>query len=98
MDATTADRIWDVLVRDAGATERDRTTFVRYLTTNDTLGSWEYRFMGTLAFGGKLHYSRYRGAYVTCYPDDLTDERQDTITRVNVLLRQIAPKEPRCVL
>jgi hypothetical protein len=94
--AEVADRIWTVLVAEAEARRDQRDVFVRYLTERVGLfGSWEYRFSGSLGFGGKLHYNGFRGAYVTCYPEDLTDERQATIDKVNEQLAEIAPGADR---
>ena len=89
--APVAHDIWDLLVAEAGANERDRWTFVDYLTRDDSLNSWEYRFMGVLGFGGKLHYNTYRGARISCYPEDADEKRLALIDRVNAELAEIAP-------
>lgn len=61
-------------------------------TDNDMLGFaalWpdcgEYRFMGSLGFGGKVWSNRGR-LYVTCYPEDRTPERQAAIDWANARL------------
>ena len=46
-------------------------------------GGREYRFIGTLGFGGKIYYSISKGFWVDCYPEDLTDERAETIKEIN---------------
>lgn len=91
MDQQIAHQVWGLLVAEAGAAERDRQVFVRYLCTPDHLNSWEYRFIGTLGFGGKLHYNTYRGAYVSCYPEDRTADLAALIDRLNERLAVIAP-------
>lgn len=81
--------IWNALVEIAGAHESGRDAFMR---------NWpdcrEYRFQGALGFGGKV-WRRYGSprssyAYVSCYPEDLTEERLQIIEAVNTRLEQIA--------
>lgn len=48
----------------------------------------EWRFGGTLGFGGKVHLNG-RGLYVSCYPEDLTPELDDLIARVNRRLEEV---------
>lgn len=81
-----ADRAFDVLVAECGASERQRAEFVH------TVGKWlhdltwsEYRFQGALGFGGKLYTTR-EGMRVACYPEDDTPERRAMIERANVRL------------
>lgn len=83
-----ANRVWDVLVEIAGARVGERDAFVRYLTEEVSHGH-EYRFMGHLGFGGKLHYSRTRGAWVGYYPEDRTEERDVLMGRVNAKLAEM---------
>ncbi len=84
-------KVWDILVEHAGAKERDRDTFVgASLETNYFRRLIEYRFCGTLGFGGKLWRSDGR-LYVSCYRADETPERLDTMERVNKLLTDITP-------
>jgi hypothetical protein len=81
----TAHRVYDVLVKEAGAPERDRQAFVAYTTTH---GLDEWRFIGVLGFGGKARYGGYPAQfYVDCYPEDLTPERQLVIERANRALQ-----------
>jgi hypothetical protein len=87
-----AHEIYDALIEHAGAYkpedgERDsgRDSFVRYATE----GTWrEYRFQGSLGFGGK---ARFYGEnfYVDCYPEDITPKRQDAIEATNKALTEI---------
>lgn len=83
-----ANEVWDVLVELAGANERDRDTFVRYLTSPEPFGQ-EYRFIGVLGFGGKLHFNTFRGARVSCYPEHHTPETKSVLDAVNERLRRI---------
>lgn len=48
-------RVWDILVKHAGANEKDRGPFVRMCLEKDPLRRLtEYRFCGRLGFGGKF--------------------------------------------
>lgn len=42
----------------------------------------EYRFMGSLGFGGKVWWNRGQ-LYVNCYPEHMTPEREVTIAATN---------------
>lgn len=70
--------VYDVLCTEAGAS----------IALSDFKAHWpacnEFRFMGTLGFGGKVWSGRgTRPPYVTCYPEDRTPERDQTISVVN---------------
>lgn len=82
MTDTYADLVYDVLVVKAGATESQRQQFV---------ATWpkcnEYRFMGSLGFGGKVWAPKHgRPAAVSCYREDESPERLAVIEDVNQLL------------
>lgn len=81
MTGEQANAVFDLLVRHAGAREEQRDEFVYHMTR----GCEEFRFQGSLGFGGKLYVDR-RGWRVGCYREDLTPERADTIRRVNAAL------------
>jgi hypothetical protein len=77
------DAIWTVLVKEAGAEEGMRTSFKL---------NWpecrEYRFCGSLGFGGKVWYREHDGnVSVSCYQEDETPKRIETIARTNAALR-----------
>lgn len=81
-------KAFDILVEHAGAVDGDwqRESFVRSYTTEPLTTEW--RFQGTLGFGGKFwrnggHY------YVTYYPEDRTAEREEAVKKVNALLREL---------
>lgn len=50
---------------------------------------WEYRFIGTLGFGGKLYHTLSKGFYVSCYREDESPEVLETINKINILLNQL---------
>jgi len=82
---------WSILVQHTGVREDGREAFMQA-----ALDPWrpftEYRFQGSLGFGGK--FWRYDGRlYCTCYPEDETKERLATIAKVNQLLAGITPKD-----
>ncbi len=69
-----ANKVFDVLVKYAGARESLRDDFVHNHPCQ------EYRFQGNLGFGGK-YYSR--GNRVSCYQEDETPERAQIIKQTN---------------
>lgn len=83
--------LYDVLVKHAGAKddEYDRNTFIRTAVDWDYRFSFEYRFMGSLGFGGKIWLPLDRAPYVTCYREDETSERKNAIDRTNDELRRL---------
>lgn len=82
---STAHAVYDVLVDGCGATSSlsERRAFV---------SQWpecrEYRFMGSLGFGGKVWWNG-GCVYVTCYPEHLTPEREVIIECANDRLARI---------
>lgn len=79
--------IYDLLVLHAGAEEDGRGSFVRYFLS-ETRSGGEWRFVGTLGFGGKF-YRNSGGDYVSCYREDLTPERDEVINRVNEAIARL---------
>jgi len=68
-----ASLIFDILVEECGAEEPMRLEFVRYHMTEPRYFPTEYRFIGSLGFGGKFWHANGRdGWYVTCYQEDNT--------------------------
>lgn len=86
MPEELARAVYAVLVELCGASARpdDIASFVAHCTS-DTPGT-EYRFVGSLGFGGKF---RYPGMTVDCYPEDATPHRQAAIGRANERLAQL---------
>jgi hypothetical protein len=73
-------KIYDILL-EAGATERWREDFVMHMSGTTR----EYRFGGVLGFGGKFYNYADRW-YISCYPEDRTDERAALIETINAKL------------
>ena len=80
MDTITANKIYDILIEECGATERIREMFVYTMTANNP--PIEFRFGGNLGTGGKFYVFSGRW-YVSCYPEDRTDEREIAIRFAN---------------
>jgi hypothetical protein len=73
----------------ASIDERDAYGFIRYVT-NDDHDYKEWRFMGSLGFGGKFRVNSGRPhPYVDCYREDETPSRLDAIKRANTRLEMI---------
>lgn len=81
MTPEEATAVYDLLVRHAGADPDELDAFVSHLTD----GCTEWRFRGSLGFGGKLYVEPDRWR-VDCYCEDLTPERAETIRYVNAAL------------
>lgn len=79
--------VWFTLVDVCGA-DRDQDAqddFVR-LSRDPNLG--EYRFQGTLGFGGKVYMEN--PPRVSCYREDETPERRKVVERANAMLVALA--------
>lgn len=78
-----AELLWRVLVEECRARddERDRGSFIRYVTEPNQFGH-EWRFMGALGVGGKF-YNDHFSWRVGCYPEDRSPERDEMIRRAN---------------
>jgi hypothetical protein len=87
MTKAQAQTVYDVLVAECQAMEASRTDFVSNFTAKiaRTANTREYRFGGSLGFGGKFYFTP-RKWYVACYPEDETSERIAAIERANVRL------------
>ncbi len=77
-----ADLVYDVLVRECGAFEGDRRSFVSHFPTD------EWRFIGKLGFGGKF-WVDHKSWYVNCYRENETAERLDLIQATNAELAKL---------
>ena len=64
-----------------------RGAFITFFTESDR-DPKEFRFQGHLGFGGKFWRS-HRGHDVTCYPEDLTKERDMMIKRLNAKISEL---------
>ena len=77
--------IFDVLVRLARASQSDLSQFAYFYAERGGRpggGDDEFRFGGSLGFGGKIWWSRRRGWSVNCYREDETPARLETIKAV----------------
>lgn len=85
MTREQANAVWDILIREAGATtaESRRHEFVHLHTVEDCR---EYRFIGSLGHGGKYRSRRNK---VDCYQEDETPERLVVIERTNKALEAV---------
>jgi hypothetical protein len=81
-------RVYDLLVSIGGATESMRDSFI-YHHARDKFPCDEFRFMGTLGFGGKYYRRENR---VSCYREDETPLRRQIIERLNAELKKISPQ------
>jgi hypothetical protein len=83
-------RCYDVLCRHAGARDStlERMSFVMHTSGTRVHPTSEWRFGGTLGFGGKF-WPNDGDPYVTCYPEDMTEKRAETVAAVNKLLKEI---------
>ena len=87
----TANAVFDVLVEHAGANEHLREEFVHHQTRRYMR---EFRFIGSLGFGGKFRRGTNRHAdgtfgeswYIDTYPEDMTPAREQAIATANPLL------------
>lgn len=93
MTKEKANKVYDLLVVFGGAIERERDSFIYHHCENKD-GCREWRFRGKLGFGGK-YYSRENK--VTCYSEDETPERKETIKFINESLSQIDVVQLCCV-
>lgn len=87
-----ADTIYDILVEVCGAVETARGEFVDYVTQD--IDRHEYRFSGSLGFGGKFYNNSGRW-YVSCYSEDETRERLEVIAKANEILEDLKLTLPR---
>lgn len=86
-----ASRVYDVLAEECGAHDRGRRDFM-HAATRDRKDWWdflEYRFMGALGFGGKVHLEPKR-IWVSQYLEDETAESVEMVRRANERLAEIA--------
>ncbi len=95
LSESEAAAIWRVLVDHAGAPDHAMScdAFVQFQAAQVCK---EYRFCGSLGFGGKFRRDRVwiggtrtESWAVDCYPEDLTDERQAVIAETNEALAEL---------
>jgi hypothetical protein len=77
--------IYDILEEYTGAQPWHRDDFVEYFSEQNGV---EYRCCDKLGFGGKF-WNNAGKLYVSCYPEDESDENYFIIEKVNGLLQHI---------
>ena len=70
--------------RARGALASGQGNFVYHWTKDPSFGEW--RFSGTLGFGGKFYFDGVE-ARISCYPEDRTEKRDQVVAKVNELLQ-----------
>ena len=88
IDRETCSRIYAILVRQANVNRDDYSfqgAFV-FAHTNPFQTPSEFRFQGSLGFGGKFWVRNDGTMYVDCYPEDLNVFRQTMIDLINEAL------------
>lgn len=92
-----ARRVWGILVNHAGAVDTDSNwvSFRQWFDKAFAKGGDEYRFIGSLGFGGKFWLHHRDGMYVTCYREDETPERLATIEDTNRCLGIVWGWQPK---
>lgn len=81
-----AEKIYEILVADAGARPDDMQEFVHHHAESKH-PCFEWRFQGHLGFGGKFYSSdMWR---IGCYREDDTPERNAIIAKVNQKLANL---------
>ena len=77
-------RAYDLLIEHCKVSdEESRPAFIRYFMEEN---GREWRFQGSLGFGGKFWHNEGRW-YISCYPEDSTREIKATIEKVNAHLK-----------
>lgn len=82
-----ANKVWDLLVRDCGAHEPNRGSFVEYLTEDNS--GHEYRFRGIFGHGGKLRLRPYHGLTADYYRESETPEKDIKMRALNTKLQML---------
>ena len=85
MPRKMAEEIYDLLTILAGASSGMKQDFVHSQRDSEYFVN-EYRFQGSLGFGGKFWVTR-NNMYVNCYPEDETDKILEIIEVVNRALK-----------
>ena len=80
-----ANKVYDILVKHAGAYEQIRTHFI-YVHCEDKYTCGEFRFQGLFGFGGKYRSETNRIDY---YPENHTKKLDKLEVKINKLLGEI---------
>jgi hypothetical protein len=79
-----AKAVYQILVDECGARAEDPYEFVLEFTSDSPCNEW--RFQGSLGFGGKFRYPKMS---VDCYTEDETKERNLAIQKANTRLEEL---------
>jgi hypothetical protein len=85
MTEERANKVYDILVRLGGAVERDRDGFVYHHSRADDICE-EWRFSGSLGYGGK-YYSDYNR--IDCYKENFNEKTKVVIDKINKELKMV---------
>ncbi len=93
-DEATLKAIYEILIRTCGAWDGPDacTQFIGAAEHFTALRSFEYRFQGSLGFGGKVWLYNGEYPYVNCYQEDETPERTKAIAQADQALRELIQK------
>ena len=84
-------KIYDILVKHAGAYEEERESFV--FSINRTPRIREWRFIGALGMGGKIWFNSEEAPFVNCYAEDISNEIMIMIKETNKRLYNLIKGE-----
>lgn len=84
MSEANAKAVYQILVEECGANVNDPIGFISEFSSDDPCREW--RFQGSLGFGGKF---RYPYMTVDCYREDETDKRLKCIDAANKRLAEL---------
>ncbi len=93
-DEATLRAIYEILIRTCGAYDA-ADAYLQFIVAADrfsALHSFEYRFQGSLGFGGKVWLYNGDYPYVNCYREDQTPERKKAIAQADQALRELIQK------
>lgn len=93
-DKATLRAIYDILIRTCGAYD-SADAYTQFIFAADQFSapySFEYRFQGSLGFGGKVWLYNGDYPYVNCYREDETRERNKAMVQANQYLRNLIRK------
>ena len=93
-DRATLEAIYDILVTLCGAPKDSdcRMMFVGCAEQHPSDRSFEYRFQGSLGFGGKVWLYNGEAPYVNCYQEDFSQAAKATIAQADAALKALVTK------
>ena len=93
LDVDFYSAVWDLLVEKAGASKSadEKLSFVSAHARAEKYPCTEYRFCGSLGFGGKFR-RKHDSWSIDCYPESETPEILRTIAEVNAAILVLVEK------